>query len=116
MADLSNPIATPQPLATIREKEHALAQAIQLAQEQAQVRVAEARVRANAIQERAERDGVQEAERFYQDGIAHARVQAESIRSDGESAAIRLRENSMARVAEAAEYIVRFVLPNIDKN
>ncbi len=109
MADLIQ-----QPLAAIRDKEHTLAQAIQAAQVQAQARIAEARTRANEILQQAERDGIQEGEQFYQDGIVHARAQADVIRSDGESAAIQLRDNGMARIAEAAEDIMQFVLPHVD--
>ncbi|MBI5030592.1 MAG: hypothetical protein HZB51_08690 [Chloroflexi bacterium] len=117
MAASSNPIDPgPPPLAAIREKERALAQSIQVAHEQTQARIAEAQLRSNETQEQAERDGIQQVEKLYQDGIAHARALAEAIHSDGESAAIRLRENGMARIAEAAEYIMQFVLPHGDKN
>ncbi len=70
------PMADPtqQPLAAIREKEHALAQAIQLVKVQTQARIAAARTRANETLQQAERDSIQQAEQFYQDGIAHARA------------------------------------------
>lgn len=104
-----------QPLAAIREKERVLAEAIRRAHEQAQARIAEARARANAIKEQAERDSVQEAEKFYQDGIVTAREQVHTIRLEGDSAATRLHEHGTARISEAAEYIVQFVLPRSEK-
>lgn len=106
----------PHPLAAIREKERVLAEAIRLAKEQAQARIAEARARATALTEQAERDGMQSAEKFYQDGIATAREQAHAIRLEGEAAATKLRERGAAHITTAVEYITQFVLPRIKKN
>lgn len=100
-----------RPLAAIRDKENALAQAIQLAQEQAQAYVDEARIRANAIEEQAERDSMQETAKLYQDGIARASEQADAIRWEGESVASQLYKSGWAKLAEATEYIVQFALP-----
>jgi V/A-type H+-transporting ATPase subunit G/H len=112
----STPMIDPStsPLAVIHEKEHELAEAIRLARERAQARLAEARARANALKEQAEREGMQQAEQFYQDGIARARAQAEAQRAAGQAAANQLRENGTVRLDEAVEYIVRFVLPKLE--
>jgi len=117
MTDQSNAAENPhpQPLAAIREKENELGQAVRLAHEAAQARVAEARQRAAAIKEQAERDGMQEAENLLQHGIADAREQAHAILLEGESTATKLREHGTARISEAADYIVRFVLPSVEK-
>jgi V/A-type H+-transporting ATPase subunit G/H len=106
----------PSPLAVIREKEHELAEAIRLARERAQARLAEARARANTLREQAEREGMAHAEQFYQDGLARARAQAELVRNAGQAAAHQLRVNGTTRLAEAIEYIVRFVLPSSERD
>jgi V/A-type H+-transporting ATPase subunit G/H len=105
-----------QPLVVIREKERELAEAIRLAREQAQARLADARARANAIKEQAEREGMQQAEQVYQEGIARARTQAELVRNAGQAAARQLRANGTTRLTEAIECIVRFVLPSIERD
>lgn len=105
---------TGSPLAAIRDKERALAQAIRTAQEKAAEHVALARARADAIKEQAERDGLQAAEALYQNGMAKARAEADGIRAAGEEQAAHLQEASRARVPAAADYIVEFVLPHSD--
>lgn len=104
--------ASVRPLVAIREKEHALAQAIQLVQTQAQARVAQARIRANAIQAQAERDGIQETDNLYHNGIAHANELADTLRLEGESATVQLLKHGSSKIGEAAEYIVQFILPH----
>jgi vacuolar-type H+-ATPase subunit H len=100
------------PLIAIRDKERALAQAISAAHARADARVAEARARADAIQSQAERDGMREAEALYQDGIERARAEAGEIQARGEADAAALRAAGRARLEEAVEYIIRFVLPH----
>ena len=99
------------PLIAIRDKERALAQEIRAAQERADARVAEARVRADAIKSQAERDGMCEAEALYQDGLGRARTEASKIEARGEADAAALRQAGRARLQDAMQYIIRFVLP-----
>ncbi len=99
------------PLIAIRDKERALAQEIRAAHECADARIAEARVRADAIKSQAERDGMCEAEALYQDGLGRARAEASEIEARGEGDAAALHEVGRARLQEAMQYIIRFVLP-----
>lgn len=99
------------PLGVIREKERALEKEIRAAQERAHARIAETRARADAIKTQAERDGVSEADALYRDGLARAREQAAQIEARGEVDAAALREAGRMRIQQAAECIVRFVLP-----
>ncbi len=103
------------PLAVIREKERALEKEIRTAQERADARIAQARARADAIKAQAERDGVSEAEKLYQEGIARARTQAGAIEEHGEADAVALRDAGRAKIQQAVEYIVQFVLPKNDE-
>ena len=100
------------PLIAIRDKERALAQEIRAAQERADARVAQARAHADAIKTQAERDGMREAEALYQDGLLRTRAEVSEIKARGEADAAALRETGRARIHEAVEYIVRFVLPH----
>ncbi len=108
--------ASARPLAAIRDQERALAQEIVAAQERANTRIAEARASAAALQAQAERDGVREAETLYHDGMARARSEADALRATGEADAARLRQAGEARLSEAADYIIRFVLPRVVRN
>ncbi len=100
------------PLAAIRDKERALAQEIQTAQEKAAARVAEARTRADSIRQQAEREGMQEAETLYQQGLERARAQAQVVSQDGEAQADKLRQAGLARIGKAVDHILQFVLPH----
>ncbi len=113
MADPQEAV-TVSPLTAIRDKERALQQAIHNAQERADKQVAEARDRADAIKEQAERDGLRDAETLYQDGLARARAEAETLRKKGEAEATAAGAAGRARIAQAVDYIVRFVLPRAD--
>ena len=99
------------PLIAIRDQERALEKEIHAAQERADARIAQARTRADAIKTQAESDGVREAEALYRDGLARAREQAAEINARGETDATALRQAGRARIQQAVEYIVRFVLP-----
>jgi V/A-type H+-transporting ATPase subunit G/H len=108
-------LSTYSPLAVIRDKERVLAQETRAAQARADARIADARARADAIKQQAEREGVRDAEALFQDGLARARSEADALRMAGEAQATALREQGSKRVAAAVEYIVQFVLPRTDK-
>ncbi len=108
---MSQHTAAITPLAVIRDKERALAQEIHAAQERANALIAQARARADAIKTQAEQDGMREVEVLYQDGLARARRELSEIEARGESDATALGEAGRARIQEAVEYIIRFVLP-----
>ncbi len=107
---------TISPLTIIRNKERALAQEITAAQERANALIAQARARADAIKTQAEQDGMRDAEVLYQDGLARARRELSEIDARGKADAIALGEAGRARIQEAVEYIIRFVLPENEKD
>ncbi len=103
-----------RPLAAIREKERALQQSIHEVQARADQRVAEARASADVIKDQAERDGLREAEAFYQEGLGRARAEAEAIQAKGAAEAAAAGAAGRAHILRAVEYIVHFVLPRGD--
>jgi len=102
------------PLIAIRDRERALAQAIRAAQERAATQIAEARARADALKQQAERDGMRDADTIYQDGLARAHMQAAEIEKQGQSQADALAQTGHAQIACAVEYIIEFVLPRVE--
>jgi vacuolar-type H+-ATPase subunit H len=100
------------PLAAIRDKERALSQEIRVAQERANAKVTEAHARAEAIKQQAERDGMSEADKLYQNGLAVARTESVAISKAGETQAAQQHQSGMRRIAEAMNYIVSYVLPH----
>ncbi|MGE5262105.1 MAG: V-type ATPase subunit subunit G family protein [Acidobacteriota bacterium] len=103
---------TPSPLVAIRDKERALAQEIRAAEERANALMVDARARADAVKQQAERDGLEAAETLYQEGLAGARDEAAAISRQGEADAVQQRQVGLARIDEAVNYIVNFVLPH----
>lgn len=103
---------TPSPLVAIRDKERALAQEIRAAEERANAMLVDARARADAVKQQAEREGLQAAEALYQEGLAGARDEAEAISRQGEANAVQQRQDGLARIDDAVNYIVNFVLPH----
>lgn len=103
--------STTSPLIAIRDKEHALAQEIRSAEERANAIMVEARSRANAVKQQAEREGLQAAEAFFQEGVARARDEAAAVSRQGETDAAQQRQDGLARIDDAVNYIVNFVLP-----
>lgn len=104
--------STPSPLVAIRDKERALAQEIRAAEERANAMLVDARARADAVKQQAEREGLQAAEALYQEGLAGARDEAEAISRQGEVNAVQQRQDGLARIDDAVNYIVNFVLPH----
>lgn len=104
--------STPSPLVAIRDKERALAQEIRAAEERANAMLIDARARADAVKQQAEREGLQAAEALYQEGLAGARDEAEAISRQGEVNAVQQRQDGLARIDDAVNYIVNFVLPH----
>lgn len=100
------------PLVAIRDKERALTQQFRAVQEQADARVAQARVRADEIKQQAEREGLSEAEALYQQGLARAREQSQVLAAEGEAQAAKLREAGITRISKAVDHILQFVLPH----
>ncbi|HEX9075041.1 MAG TPA: V-type ATPase subunit subunit G family protein [Anaerolineae bacterium] len=104
--------STLSPLVAIRDKERALAQEIRAAEERANAMLVDARARADAVKQQAEREGLQAAEALYQEGLAGARDEAEAISRQGEANAVQQRQDGLARIDDAVNYIVNFVLPH----
>lgn len=104
--------STSSPLVAIRDKERALAQEIRAAEERANAMLVDARARADAVKQQAEREGLQAAEALYQEGLAGARDEAEAISRQGEVNAVQQRQDGLARIDDAVNYIVNFVLPH----
>lgn len=104
--------STLSPLVAIRDKERALAQEIRAAEERANAMLVDARARADAVKQQAEREGLQSAEALYQEGLAGARDEAEAISRQGEANAVQQRQDGLARIDDAVNYIVNFVLPH----
>ena len=104
--------STPYPLVAIRDKERALAQEIRAAEQRANAMMVEARARADTVKQQAEREGLQAAEALYQEGLAGARDEAEAISQQGEVNAVQQRQDGLARIDDAVNYIVNFVLPH----
>lgn len=104
--------STLSPLVAIRDKERALAQEIRAAEERANAMLVDARARADAVKQQAEREGLQAAEALYQEGLAGARDEAEAISRQGEVNAVQQRQDGLARIDDAVNYIVNFVLPH----
>lgn len=101
------------PLAAIRDKERILLQQIRDAEERAKRTVAEANVQAEAIKQQAEREGLRDAETLYQEGVARAKEEADALSRKGEMEALKLNQEGLARVEEATNYIVEFILPRL---
>jgi vacuolar-type H+-ATPase subunit H len=104
--------STPSPLVAIRDKERSLAQEIHAAEERANAMLVDARARADAVKQQAEREGLQAAEALYQEGLASSRDEAEAISRQGEVNAVQQRQDGLARIDDAVNYIVNFVLPH----
>jgi len=98
------------PLVIIKEKEDEVATRIQSAQALADARLAEARARAAALHDAAEREGLCEAEESRQRSITVALEQAATIKAAGREEAMRLWRHGVARVPLAAQRIVEFIL------
>ncbi len=103
--------STQSPLAAIRDKERALETGIREAEERATKIQADARARADAIRQQAEREGKAEADRLYQDGLAGAQKQANQISADGEAQAKQVHENGLKRIGQAVDRILAYVVP-----
>ena len=99
------------PLNSIRRKERELAQRIRTAMSEAEAKVAGARRRAALIREEAEREGLREAEEFFQRRRAEAEAEANRIRAGGQKEAERIRRTGPEQVERAVQAIIEFVLP-----
>ena len=99
------------PLNLIRQKERELAQRIRTAMSEAEAKVAGARRRATLIREEAEREGLREAEEFFQRRRAEAEAEANRIRAGGQKEAERIRRTGPEQVERAVQAIIEFVLP-----
>ncbi len=106
-----SPVSTASPLAAIRDKERALENNLREAEQRANKIGNDARARAEAIRQQAEREGMQEADRLYQEGLAKAQQQADQIAAEGEANAKRLQETGLAKIGQAVDRIVQFVVP-----
>lgn len=105
-------VPSPSPLAVIRDKERALGLEIRAAEEHANATLAAARARADTLKQQAEAEGMREADALYQRGLAHAQEQAAAISAEGETRAKTLQTSGLARIGQAVDYIVQFVLPH----
>ncbi|MBI5649953.1 MAG: hypothetical protein HZC40_05815 [Chloroflexi bacterium] len=103
------------PLVAIRDQERALAQKIRAAQERATARIADARARADALKQTAEREGVRDADALYQAGLERARAQAGEIEKNGQAQSVARADAGRAHLARAVESIIAFVLPRVEK-
>ncbi len=108
-------VPSPSPLAVIRDKERALAQEIRAAEEHANATLAAARARADTLKQQAETEGMREADALYQNGLTHAKEQAAAISAEGEAHARALHTSGLARIGQAVDHIVQFVLPRAEK-
>ncbi len=106
-----SPVSTTSPLAAIRDKERALETGIREAEVRATKITADARTRAEAIRQQAESEGAKEADRLYQEGLTKAQQQANQTSAEGEAHAKRLHETGRARIGQAVDRILQFVVP-----
>lgn len=104
---------TRSPLAAIRDEERTLNKRIQTAEEQASAALADARAQAESIKQQAEREGLAEADRLYQEGIACAHEEADVMAQEGQAQAAQLEQEGTRRIIRAVDHIVAFVLPRI---
>ncbi len=105
---------TISPLIAIRDKERALAQAIESAQEAANAKLAAARARSEELRQQAEREGQAAADAWYQEGLKQAQAEAAVLVKQGEADAVEQRQAGLARMDVAVNRIVSFVLPHAE--
>ncbi len=105
---------TISPLVAIRNKELALTEEIQSAQEKANAKVAAARARSEELRQQAEREGQAAADALYREGQKQAEAEADALVKQGEADAIQQRQTGLARMNVAVNYIVTFVLPHAE--
>ena len=98
------------PLQVIKQKELDLRQRVEAAHRQAEAKIQAAREEAKQIIARADQEGRAEANVFYQRGIEEAKQEAETIVAAAHEEAVALRHRAMARLDDAASWIVELVL------
>lgn len=99
------------PLQVIKHRELDLSRRVEEVQRQAEARIQAAREEARQIIAQAQQEGRSEADAFYQRGIEAAGREAETIVAAAHQEADALRRQATARLEDAAQRIVEFVLP-----
>ncbi|MBI1880900.1 MAG: hypothetical protein HYR94_22200 [Chloroflexi bacterium] len=105
---MSNPIS---PLQTIHQKEIVLQRRVEAARQQAEVGLQAAREEARRMAAQAEQEGQAEAKAFFEQGLEAAHLEAEAILIAAQAEAATLHDRVAPRLNEAAQQILKLVLP-----
>ena len=105
---MSNPTS---PLSAIHQKETDLRRQLEAARRQAEVRLLAARAEAQRMVAQAEQESRAEAKAFFEQGLEAAQREAEAILTTAQAEAAALHDRVATRLNEAAQQILKLVLP-----